>query len=65
MLKGKHFGAGSHTMQQVHGVGVKSNNSSAFGFLLQASSHAKPLRSGLMHLSHYAFSRTSQRSAKS
>ncbi|MDE7415390.1 MAG: hypothetical protein K2N44_03605, partial [Lachnospiraceae bacterium] len=25
-------------------------NSSAFGFLLQASSHAKPLRGGLMHL---------------
>jgi hypothetical protein len=35
-------------------------NSSAFGFLLQASSHAKPLRGGLMHLCHYAVSRTLQ-----
>jgi hypothetical protein len=25
MPKGRHFGAGSDTMQQVHGAGVKSN----------------------------------------
>jgi len=37
-----------------------SRNSSAFGFLLQASSHAKPLRGGLMHLNHYVISRTLQ-----
>jgi len=35
-------------------------SSSAFGFLLQASSHAKPLRGGLMHPSRYAVSRTLQ-----
>jgi len=28
-------------------------NSSALGFLLQTSSHAKPLRGGLMYLCHY------------
>ena len=37
-----------------------SCNSSAFGFLLQASSHAKSLRDGLMHLSRYVFLRTLQ-----
>jgi len=41
------------------------NNNSAFGFLLQASSYAKSLRGGLMHLNHYVISRTLQRNAKS
>ena len=35
-------------------------NSSAFSFLLQASSHAKPLRGGLMHPYLYVISRTLQ-----
>ncbi len=34
--------------------GIKQGN----GFLLWASSHAKPLRSGLMHPIHYTISRT-------
>ena len=41
-------------------IGYISCNSSAFGFLLRASSHAKPLRGVLMHLCHYAISRTLQ-----
>ena len=46
-----------------HFYGVCSKckrNSSAFGFLLQASSHAKPLRGGLMHFYLYVISRTLQ-----
>ncbi len=49
-----------YSCQHLFTLFSKMGNSSAFGFLLQASSHAKPLRGSLMHLFHYAVSRTLQ-----
>jgi len=39
---------------------MNCNHSSAFGLRLQASSHAKPLRGGLMLLNHYVIPWTLQ-----